>query len=180
VLVEWPDYCCVPALVENVFTFFGRPAPDRRELALLLGVALPRRAASNPLDLPRAVTLGTEGVHLDHAVLSIPRLLAERAPDIRFRFEPFSTIAFQDYEGAYNEAAGSGAFVGAGLNWPLALGKAGVSKHVVRVLEYGSQEVRVFDPLQPAEGEQAIAVLDFERSVRQFDDGFWIFAKKGI
>jgi hypothetical protein len=175
---DWPDYCCVPALVEAALGALGFSTPPKAELSRLLDIVVPPRDA-NPFGLRVAFPGEDTGIRLESALNLIPVLLRERFPEVSFSHIPFSRIPFEDYEGTYADLRSDGSFVGAGLNWPTLLGIAELSKHVLVVKDYGSQQVKLYDPLHPDRGDQEFTVVTFESAVRHIDDGFWTFSRRG-
>jgi hypothetical protein len=172
---DWPDYCCVPALVESALRKFACKVPERKDLALRLGVKVPS-TVPNSMRLPVSERDEGFGVNIELALRTIPILLNEFSCGLVFMHLPFDMIDFRDYEYEYERLCAKDCFVGAGLNWPTLLGVKGHSKHVVRILRYGGQTVLIYDPLHPRASEREFPVSLFEQAVLEIGDGFWIFS----
>lgn len=164
----------MPAFVELALETFGCRIPDRRDLAIRIGVRV-SPDAPNPMNLYVARVGEDTGVSLDRALKSIPVVLQDLSCHIKFAHSPFDQITFRDYESAYDDLRVKDCVVGVGLDWPTLLGVVGESKHVVLLLSYGRQTVAIYDPLYPHLGEQVFPVVSFERAVSSIGDGFWSF-----
>src|ERR1700722_1267470 len=107
---QWPDYCCVPALVELALREFGCEPPKRSELARRIGVEAPLEDP-NPLGLMPADIGDTGGVPIHLALHTIPLTLRKLECPATFSYRPFSSMSPQGYAGEYGTLRSQQCFI---------------------------------------------------------------------
>lgn len=173
---SWPEYCYVPAMVDDVMRSFGIPSIEPKRLALALGVRAPEEAP-NPLQLP---TMGPAKTRPSAAVREFvdlwPSLSIPGSELLRFHFQSASSVSPMYLPDTLTALLQGGSYVGAGVDYDYLYGDGGSERlHIVRIEGVHSAGVSYVDPTNPRFETQELAFKLFREGMMWASNGLWIF-----
>jgi hypothetical protein len=176
----WPPQCCVAAFLVAALKCQGSPYPKPEELPLMLGTRV-SIADENPLGLSIVLDEKMKGVSVYSFIELIGPILNKAAPNLAFRYLPFSKIPLGLYEEFLSEALEQKLTIGIGVEFSALKIKSIFSPafHILRILEIKDSEVILFDDSK--ESSPPLISISWElveAAALAADSGFWILGLK--
>lgn len=173
---DWPDYCCVAALIEDAAKALDvRLSGDRGDLARAVQTTVPA-GAPNPLRLPESVSPESAGVLVSKLEREWPPADLQGLANLGFEIVRATSMNPSDFPDSVARYRRAGYFVGAGVDYGYLYGLGEVERrHVVRLHEVDSRRTYYFDPTEPSHGERSVATKEFWESMAWRGDGLWLF-----
>ncbi len=131
VLRQPPPHSCVVTFVASALQEYVQTC-DLARLAHLLGMRVGPEDA-NPWNVPIEPDPSLRGITLDRFERAVPSVLLTYAPELRFRYVPFNTIAFGLYDAVLEAALAASCTIGVSYNYAHLQRNAGTVRHVSRV-----------------------------------------------
>ena len=174
---ESSDVYCLPILTLAAMSRLARRRSELSELARFLEVRV-RPGDRNPWGLAASDGSHPAGVTLNNAAVLLPEWFRQELVPITFHFEPIESMPWGDPELHYADLAHeTEVFVGAALDWKVAMDQPGSSLHVVEIVSYRGSKATVRDHTQTGFPEFVIPIARFERAMWMASGGFLIYRK---